>query len=169
MWTLNSPNWQASIGLAVKVYGSRIRTGAGTVINTDAVAALNGLGCQFMLMPNTDTAVIAAARAHGIEVCAGCLTASAAFTALGAGASSLKIFPASEVGPGCIRALHAVLPCGTAIYAVDGITTDNLAHYLHAGCTGIGSGSDRYRAGQSVVQTREKAQTFMACWQATQL
>lgn len=165
---LNSPDWQQSIALAVKHHGGKMRVGAGTVTDPDNIPILAALGCQFVLTPNTDPAVIAAARAHSMEICAGCQTASEAFSALRSGASSLKIFPAGEVGPGYVSALRAVLPTDTALYAVGGITTDNLAHYLRAGCEGVGLGSDLYRPGQSVKKTYEQAQAFILSWQAAQ-
>lgn len=79
----------------------------------------------------------------------GCLTPSEAFSALHYGASALKIFPAGEMGPEYIAALRAVLPPGTRLWAVGGITPDNLPAFLTAGCCGAGLGSDLYRAGQS--------------------
>lgn len=165
---LNSPDWQQSIALAVKHYGGKMRVGAGTVTDARNIPELAALGCQFILTPNTDPAVITAARTHGMEICVGCQTASEAFSALHSGASSLKIFPAGEVGTGYIRALRAVLPPDAVLYAVGGITTDNLMHYLQAGCEGVGLGSDLYRAGQSVAKTREQAQAFMLSWQSAQ-
>ncbi|HBM2987472.1 TPA: 2-dehydro-3-deoxy-6-phosphogalactonate aldolase [Klebsiella oxytoca] len=165
---LNSPDWQQSIALAVKHYGGKMRVGAGTVTDVSNIPILAALGCQFILTPNTDPAVITAARAHGMEVCVGCQTASEAFSALRSGASSLKIFPAGEVGAGYIRALRAVLPADAVLYAVGGITTDNLVHYLRAGCNGVGLGSDLYRAGQPVAKTHEQAQAFMLSWQTAQ-
>ncbi len=54
-------------------------------------------------------------------VCAGCATASEAFSALDAGAQWLKIFPSSAFGPDYIRALKAVLPPEVPVLAVGGV------------------------------------------------
>ena len=59
-------------------------------------------------------------------VCAGCATATEAFSALEAGAQWLKIFPSSSFGPDYIRALKAVLPPDVPVLAVGGVTPENL-------------------------------------------
>jgi 2-dehydro-3-deoxyphosphogalactonate aldolase len=71
-----------------------------------------------------------------------------AFTALDAGAQALKIFPSSAFGPDYIKALKAVLPPEVPVFAVGGVTPENLAQWIKAGCVGAGLGSDLYRAGQ---------------------
>ena len=94
---------------------------------------------------------------------AGIATPSEAFDALEAGAQALKVFPASTYGPGFVRAIRAVLP-PVPLFAVGGITPDNLAEYLAAGCIGAGLGSDLYQAGQSVARTGTMARTFIQAY-----
>ena len=76
--------------------------------------------------------------------------------ALDAGAQALKIFPSSAFGPDYIKALKAVLPASVPVFAVGGVTPDNLAQWMKAGCVGAGLGSDLYRAGQSVARTAQQ-------------
>lgn len=85
-----------------------------------------------------------------------------AFSALDAGAQWLKIFPSSTFGPDYIRALKAVLPPEVPVLAVGGVTPENLASWVEAGCAGAGLGSDLYRAGQAVERTRQQAERFIA-------
>ncbi|MBL3469026.1 hypothetical protein ELP57_41785, partial [Klebsiella pneumoniae] len=49
-----------------------------------------------------------------------------------------------------IKALKAVLPPEVPVFAVGGVTPENLAQWINAGCVGAGLGSDLYRAGQPV-------------------
>jgi 2-dehydro-3-deoxyphosphogalactonate aldolase len=49
-------------------------------------------GAKLIVTPNTQPAVIRRAVAHGMLVCAGCATATEAFSALDAGAQWLKNF-----------------------------------------------------------------------------
>lgn len=79
-----------------------------------------------------------------------------------AGAQWLKIFPSSAFGPDYIRALKAVLPPKVPVLAVGGVTPENLASWVRAGCAGAGLGSDLYRAGQAVERTRQQAERFIA-------
>ncbi|WP_434636730.1 2-dehydro-3-deoxy-6-phosphogalactonate aldolase [Klebsiella sp. I138] len=159
---LNSPDWQRSIEQMVQQFGSQAMIGAGTVLNVGQVDVLAQAGAKLIVTPNTQPAVIRRAVEQGMLVCAGCATATEAFTALDAGAQWLKIFPSSSFGPDYIRALKAVLPPEVPVLAVGGVTPENLATWVQAGCAGAGLGSDLYRAGQSPGRTREQARRFIA-------
>jgi 2-dehydro-3-deoxyphosphogalactonate aldolase len=159
---LNSPDWQHSIPQMVSRFGDRAAIGGGTVLNVAQVNFLAQAGATLVVTPNTNPLVIRRAAEQGMRVCAGCATATEAFAALEAGAQWLKIFPASAFGPAYISALNAVLPPGTPVLAVGGVTPENLQDYLNAGCRGVGLGSELYRAGQSVDVTRRQARRFMA-------
>lgn len=163
---LNSPDWQRSIPQAVARFSEQAMIGAGTVLNVSQVTTLVNAKARLVVTPNTQPAVIRRAVSNGMLVCAGCATATEAFTALEAGAQWLKIFPSSAFGPAYISALKAVLPPEVPVLAVGGITPDNLSDYLTAGCAGAGLGSDLYRVGQSVEQTRQQARRFMQAWHA---
>ncbi|WP_340616259.1 2-dehydro-3-deoxy-6-phosphogalactonate aldolase [Xenorhabdus entomophaga] len=162
---LNSPGWESSIPTAVRVYGDRALIGAGTVLKPEQVEQLADMGSKLIVTPNTQPAVIHRALDFGMTVCAGCATATEAFNALDAGAQSLKIFPSSALGPDYIKALKAVLPTDVPVFAVGGITPENLGNWLTAGCVGVGLGSDLYRAGQPVSRTKEKAIAFVKAYQ----
>ncbi|EHD4877800.1 2-dehydro-3-deoxy-6-phosphogalactonate aldolase [Salmonella enterica] len=154
---LNSPQWEKSISFVVKAYGGRALIGAGTVLKPEQVDQLAGMGCKLIVTPNIQPEVIRRAVSYGMTVCPGCATATEAFSALDAGAQALKIFPSSAFGPGYISALKAVLPPDVPLFAVGGVTPENLAQWIKAGCVGAGLGSDLYRAGQSVERTAQQA------------
>ncbi|EKZ6376728.1 2-dehydro-3-deoxy-6-phosphogalactonate aldolase [Klebsiella aerogenes] len=159
---LNSPDWQQSIPAMVRQFGERAVIGAGTVLKVEQVDLLAEAGAKLIVTPNTAPAVIRRAVDKGMLVCAGCATASEAFSALDAGAQWLKIFPSSAFGPDYIRALKAVLPPEVPVLAVGGVTPENLDSWRQAGCAGAGLGSDLYRAGQPLARTRQQAQRFIA-------
>ncbi|EIY2648829.1 2-dehydro-3-deoxy-6-phosphogalactonate aldolase [Klebsiella aerogenes] len=159
---LNSPDWQQSIPAMVRQFGERAVIGAGTVLKVEQVDFLTEAGAKLIVTPNTAPAVIRRAVDKGMLVCAGCATASEAFSALDAGAQWLKIFPSSAFGPDHIRALKAVLPPEVPVLAVGGVTPENLHSWRQAGCAGAGLGSDLYRTGQSLARTRQQAQRFIA-------
>jgi len=163
---LNSPQWQKSIAEMVIRYGDSACIGAGTVLKVEQVDFLAQIGAKLVVTPNTQPAVIRRAVDAGMRVCAGCATATEAFTALEAGAQWLKIFPSAAFGPAYISALKAVLPPQVPVLAVGGVTPENLEEYLRAGCAGAGLGGDLYRAGQDVETTRVQARRFMAAWRS---
>ena len=88
-------------------------------------------------------------------------TPSEAFAALTAGADALKVFPAEQVGIGAMKAWLAVLPPGTALLPVGGITPDNMAPYLRAGAAGFGLGSALYSPGLPADEVGRRAQAFI--------
>ncbi|MEZ3498662.1 2-dehydro-3-deoxy-6-phosphogalactonate aldolase [Pantoea sp. KPR_PJ] len=161
---LNSPDWARSIAHLVTTYGDRTLVGAGTVLTPGQVDQLAAMNSRLVVTPNTDAAVIQRAVAQGMTVAAGCATASEAFAAIQAGAQALKIFPSSAFGPDYIRALKAVLPADVPVFAVGGVTPQNLRAFLAAGCVGAGLGSDLYRPGQPVSRTAEQARAFVAAY-----
>lgn len=158
---LNSPQWEKSISSVVKAYGGSALIGAGTVLKPEQVDQLAGMGCQLVVTPDIQPEVIRRSVSYGMTVCPGCATATEAFAALDAGAQALKIFPSSAFGPGYISALKAVLSPDVPLFAVGGVTPENLAQWIKAGCVGAGLGSDLYRAGQSVERTAQQAAAFV--------
>lgn len=67
----------------------------------------------------------------------GVSTPSEAFAALQAGATALKLFPAEASSPAALKALRAVLPQGTRILPVGGLTPDKLSEWHGAGAAGV--------------------------------
>lgn len=161
---LNSPQWEKSIGAMVQAFGDKALIGAGTVLSPAQVDVLSTLNSKLVVTPNTDVAVIRQSVAKGMTVAAGCATATEAFAALQAGAQALKIFPSSAFGPAYIKALKAVLPPEVPVFAVGGVTPENLHEFIAAGCIGAGLGSDLYRAGQPLSRTVEQARAFIAAY-----
>ena len=159
----NSPDWARSVALAVHACGAHAQVGAGTVLETAHLDALQAAGGRLVVTPNVRPALIRQARERGFTIAAGCATASEAFDALEAGAQMLKLFPASVYGPALARALRSVLP-PVPLLAVGGITPENLGDYLRAGCSGAAIGGELYRAGQAPARTLSNARRFLDAW-----
>lgn len=163
---LNSPDAFVSIEAVLRAHGENGLIGAGTVLTTDDVARLAGIGARLVVSPDCNPEVIAATKAAGMLSYPGVFTATECFAALRAGADGLKIFPASIIGPSGITALKAVLPKGCPVYAVGGAGVDNLGEWLRAGATGFGIGTALYRPGDSVDAVRAKAEALVAAYDA---
>ena len=144
---LNSPDPFTSIEKMVKVAGDRAIVGAGTVLDTDAVARLADIGAQMVVSPNCDIEVIKATKAAGMYSFPGVFTATECFAAAKAGADGLKFFPASILGTSGLAALKAVLPPELPCYAVGGVGPKNFADWAAAGANGFGIGSGIYKPG----------------------
>ena len=163
---LNSPDPFVSIAAMAREFGNRALIGAGTVLTVDQVAQVADAGGKLVVSPNTDTAVIRATIAAGMQSWPGALTPTECFAALAAGATGLKIFPASIIGPSGVRAMRAVLPPQTNVYAVGGAGLSNLAQWRDAGANGFGIGSALYVPGMAVAEVTTRARALVAAWDA---
>ena len=157
---LNSPDALDSIRRASRACGDRFVLGAGTVLRPEEVRAVHEAGGRLIVAPNFDGRVAAEAARLGAVYGPGVGTASEAFAALEAGAAFLKLFPAEMIPPAAVRALRAVLPRGTKLVPVGGITPEAIAPYRDAGADGFGLGSALFKAGLSPIEVGARARAF---------
>ena len=163
---LNSPSPLESISAIVKAYGDRALIGAGTVLTIAQVRQVRAAGGKLVVSPNCDPAVIAATIAAGMQSWPGIFTPSEAFTALQAGATGLKLFPGDMAGPKGLKAMRAILPIGTQVYAVGGAGPENFMEWIAASADGFGLGSAIYKPGDTPETVAAKAQAVVAAFDA---
>ncbi len=163
---LNSPEPFKSIAAIRQSLPDDVLVGAGTVLNVDQVRELKDSGGDLTVMPHADTAVIRVAKAAGMACTPGVATPTEAFAALAAGADALKIFPAELVTPAILKAIRVVLPKGTRLLPVGGITPDNMQPYVDAGATGFGLGSALYKPGMTADDVAAVARRFVVAWES---
>jgi 2-dehydro-3-deoxyphosphogalactonate aldolase len=161
---LNSPDALRSIERLAAVVEGDVLVGAGTVLTVASVDDVATAGAQFVVSPNTDGAVIARTLERGLESMPGAMTPTEAMVAVDAGARHLKVFPASSVGVGHIRALRDVLPTDCCVWAVGGVSAANLAQWAERGAFGVGVGSSLYRPGRSAGEVRKRAAELVGLW-----
>lgn len=159
---LNSPDPLRSIELLSKRFGEQMLVGAGTVLEPVDVGRVWDAGGRIIVSPDTNVDVIAATATIGLVSSPGYFTPSEAFSAIRAGATALKLFPAEGASPALLKAQLAVLPRDIPVFAVGGIKPDNMRPWLDAGATGFGLGGGLYKPGQSAGQTLEKARAYVA-------
>ncbi|MEA4888051.1 MAG: bifunctional 4-hydroxy-2-oxoglutarate aldolase/2-dehydro-3-deoxy-phosphogluconate aldolase [Clostridiaceae bacterium] len=138
--TMNTKAAAEQINLARTRFGGRMLIGAGTVSTPERATEAMDAGAQFLVTPNLDPDVLDLAKKRSCPVVCGVLTPTEMMAAIRAGASTLKIFPAGRMGTGYIKDILAPLN-DLNLVAVGGVTADNAADWIRAGCIGIGMGS----------------------------
>jgi 2-dehydro-3-deoxyphosphogalactonate aldolase len=155
---LNSPDPFTSIAKLVAARGSGCLIGSGTVLDVEAVRNTYAAGGRLIVAPNCDPDVIREGLRLGMTVMPGIATATEAFTAIRAGATHLKLFPAATYGPSHLRALRAVLPAGVSVWPVGGVGVVDIPGWLAAGASGFGFGSELFRPEYSSADIEQRAQ-----------
>lgn len=161
--TMNTPGAIDLISKLTGVWDKKMLIGAGTVTMKKEIKEVAAVGGRFVVSPHTDKELITTALEQGLFPIPGALTPSEIVQALKYGASMVKIFPASLVGPGYIAALKApfgvikTLPTG-------GINTSNAKEFLEKGATALGVGSSLFKVGpgESHKELENKLSGFIA-------
>ncbi len=161
---LNSPEPLVSITAMARAFGDEAQIGAGTVLTVDEVHDVYAAGGTLIVSPNADIEVIAATRWLGMESWPGVMTPSECFAALKAGATGLKLFPGSLIGPDGLKAMRAVLPKTCPVYAVGGAGPANFAQWRAAGADGFGIGTAIYTPGLTAAEAGARARAMVAAW-----
>ncbi len=113
--------------------------GVGTVLSAGQVSEAASVGARFIVTPNLDADVIRHAQRHGLATLVGCATPTEVVNALSAGADMVKLFPAGNLGPDFLRAVHGPLPWAPLV-PTGGVSVDNAREWLDAGAVALGIG-----------------------------
>jgi len=162
---LNSPQPFDSIGRLARTMGSQARIGAGTVLSAADVDRAADAGATLVLAPNFDATVVQRSVQRGLFSMPGVATPSEGFAALAAGAHGLKLFPGEMLGPPVMKAWRAVFAPHTPMFAVGGVSENNIAAFKAAGATGVGVGSSLYAAGVAPPELTRRARVLLQRWQ----
>lgn len=163
---LNSPDPFRSIEIAAKRAPKNVLIGAGTVLSVEDVDRLDSVGGRLMVSPNVEREVIAQAASHGMVTMPGVFTPTEALAACAAGASALKFFPASVLGPAGINAIQAILPKDVPVGAVGGVANEDFAAYAKIGIRIFGLGSSLYKAGMTADEVALRGSDAIAAFDA---
>jgi 2-dehydro-3-deoxyphosphogluconate aldolase / (4S)-4-hydroxy-2-oxoglutarate aldolase len=137
--TVNTPGAFDSIQSLQDKYGAKLNIGAGTVCNLNDMHGALDAGAQFIVMPICDEDVINYCVIHKIPVFPGAYTPTEIYKAWQMGASMVKVFPASDLGPSYIRDVLAPLN-EIKLMPTGGVTMENIGSFFEAGAKAVGIG-----------------------------
>jgi 2-dehydro-3-deoxyphosphogluconate aldolase/(4S)-4-hydroxy-2-oxoglutarate aldolase len=130
---------EAGVPALAELRGSDLLVGAGTVTGIAQAAAAVEAGAGFLVSPHFDAGLTRWARDSGVPMVPGAFTPTEINLAWVAGASAVKVFPASIGGPGLISALKGPFP-QVDLLPTGGVDDGNAAAYLEAGAVAVGVG-----------------------------
>lgn len=122
-------------------FAGAVRVGAGTVLTEEQLKICAEAGGEYMITPNVNAALIRKCVEMGLVAMPGALTPSEAVVAWEAGAQFVKLFPAGTLGADYVKAVRAPLS-HIPFLAVGGISPENVADFMRAGCVGAGVGGN---------------------------
>ena len=162
--TMTTPGTIKSLPEIVARFGDAADIGVGTVTDENELNAAIGAGAHYIVTPITDARVVSLSVEAGIPVVPGGLTPTELFTSWRAGASAVKVFPASQVSANYVNDLRGPFP-GIDVIPSGGVNHDMAADWLAAGAAAVSVGGpllgDAMRGG-SLRALRERAAAFVA-------
>ena len=137
--TLNSERALPSIELAAKEFSGRLCIGAGTVLSlSDTIQAVNA-GAQFIVSPTLNVDVASYCGEKGLAYFPGALTPTEIEKSWNAGATMVKVFPASQMGPDYFKTVRGPFD-KLLLMAVGGSKVSDATKYLQAGASAVAIG-----------------------------
>ncbi len=152
--SLTTPDALHIIEEASTRFGAQLNIGAGTVCDMDELQRSLDAGSTFIVSPITDAQLIKSCADRGIPVFPGAFTPTEIYQAWKAGATMVKIFPAS-LGAQYIKDIKAPFP-DIKLLPTGGVGLDNLADFVAAGAEGFGIASQLFDK-QAIAANDQKA------------
>ena len=123
----------------------RCLVGAGTVRTVAQLRSAIEARAAFGVSPVFDPKIVAAALEAGLPFVPGVYTPTEADAAWRAGATFVKVFPGSSLGPSHVRELRGPMP-DIDMIVTGGVDATNAIEFLEAGAVAVGIGSALVRA-----------------------
>jgi 2-dehydro-3-deoxyphosphogluconate aldolase/(4S)-4-hydroxy-2-oxoglutarate aldolase len=139
--TMTTPGALDVIRQAVNKFGDSVLFGVGSVLDPETARSAMLAGAQFVVCPTLNIKTIEICNRYSVPVMPGAYTPTELLTAWEAGASIVKVFPASAGGPAYIKAIKAPLP-HIRLAAVGGVDLNNTADFIRAGVDIVGVGGE---------------------------
>jgi 2-dehydro-3-deoxyphosphogluconate aldolase/(4S)-4-hydroxy-2-oxoglutarate aldolase len=141
--TMNTPDAAEMIRYAIENESDGLNIGAGTVCTKDDLEIALEAGAQFIVTPVISKKVIKSCVKKGIPIFPGAFTPTEIYNAWTLGATMVKIYPATSLGPEYIKDLKA--PMGQLkLLPTGGVGLENMQAFLKAGANGLGIGGQLF-------------------------
>lgn len=130
--------------------------GVGTVMTVAQLEDAVSAGAAYAVSPHFDDAIMTAAKRLNIPMLPGAITPTEAVRAWQAGATCIKLFPGSLVGPDYVKALKGPLP-QIPLMPTGGVSLDNMHEWFAAGVVAVGMGGNLAKGTPTEIETAARA------------
>lgn len=141
----------------ISSFGDGLEIGVGTVTTEAEARQALDAGARFLVTPVTDVGIVRAAVENGTPVFPGGLTPTELLAGWRAGATAVKVFPASTVGPGYISQLRGPFP-ELEVIPSGGVAIEDAPAWIRAGAMAVSLGGpligDAFKGGDLGALTR---------------
>jgi 2-dehydro-3-deoxyphosphogluconate aldolase/(4S)-4-hydroxy-2-oxoglutarate aldolase len=150
--TLNTPEALSVISSLANQYNGELNVGAGTVCSLDDLAAAVNAGANFIVTPIFKAEVVKKCVSMEVPIFPGAFSPTEIYEAWELGASMVKLYPASVVGPAYVSAVLAPLN-KVKLMPTGGIHLSNMLAFMKAGAASLGIGSELFD--KKIIQKRD--------------
>ncbi len=130
-----------AIGIVRDAVGDAGFIGAGTVLDPETARVAILAGAEYVVTPTFKAETVQLCNRYGIPTVIGALTPTEILTAWEAGASYVKVHPASLGGPKYFKDVLGPMP-QVKLVPSGGVTFDNVAEFVRAGAVAVALGSN---------------------------
>ena len=150
--TLNTPEALSVINSLALEYKGELNVGAGTVCTLDDLTDAVNAGANFIVTPIFKAEVVKKCVSMEVPIFPGAFSPTEIYEAWELGASMIKLYPASVVGPAYVSAVLAPLN-KVKLMPTGGIHLSNMLAFMKAGATSLGIGSELFD--NKIIQKRD--------------
>jgi 2-dehydro-3-deoxyphosphogluconate aldolase/(4S)-4-hydroxy-2-oxoglutarate aldolase len=140
-FTYTNPAAGEAVRATKDALGDRMLVGAGTVLDPETARAAILQGADFIVTPTVQIETIRLCQRYSVPTVIGAFTPTEILTAWEAGASIVKVFPASVGGPRYLKDVRGPLP-QVKLMPTGGVSLENAGDFIRAGAVGIAAGSN---------------------------
>ncbi|MEW1822126.1 bifunctional 4-hydroxy-2-oxoglutarate aldolase/2-dehydro-3-deoxy-phosphogluconate aldolase [Arthrobacter sp. NPDC080031] len=162
--TLSTPGVFEELPLLLERFGGSVEIGVGTVTTLGEAETVLELGAAYIVTPVTEPDVITACAQRGVPVFPGGLTPTELNTGWKLGATAVKVFPASTVGPGYVSQLRGPFP-DIQVVPSGGVEIGDVPAWIRAGALAVSLGGpllgDAFKGG-SLTELTTRARRVRA-------
>lgn len=140
-FTFTNPAAGRAIEAAKAAHGDKVLVGAGTVLDPETARYAILHGADFIVTPTLNVDTIRLCRRYSAPTVIGAFTPTEILAAWQEGATFVKVFPASSVGPRYLKDVLGPLP-QIKLVPTGGVSLENAGEFIRAGAAVIAVGSN---------------------------